>query len=89
MKLILGWLFVGMLTNSATKISHKDYTHTIVPILTKRSTTTSRANARPGPSYTLSAEVYTDNSDHLPIQWGVCRCVVCKKNCRIHYIPEM
>ena len=66
-------------------ITQKDYICTIVHILTKGSTKTFRADARPGPSYTLPAEGCTDNSGHLLIQWDVPRYVACKKNCRIRY----
>ena len=80
----LGMVFCWRVYQLSNKnITQKDYIRTIVHILTKRSTTTFRADAKPGPSYTLPAEVRTDNSDHSPIQWDVCKCVVCKKNCKI------
>ena len=83
MQSILAWFFVGVFTNSAKNITRKNYIRTIVHILTERSTTTFRAVVRPGPSYTLPAKVRSGNSDHLPIQRGVRRSVVCKENCRI------
>ena len=80
----LGMVFCWRLYQISNKnITQKDYIHTIVHILTKRSTTTFRADARPSPSYTLPAEVRKDNPDHLPIQGDVRKCIVFKKNCRI------
>ena len=64
----LGMVFCWRVYQLSNKnITQKDYICTIVHIQTKRSTTTFRADARPGPSYTLPAEVRTDNSDHLPM----------------------
>ena len=55
-------------------------------ILTKRSTKTFRADVRPGPSYALPAEVRTDNSGHLPIQWDARRYIACKKS--VEYVSR-
>ena len=80
----LGMIFCWHAYQLSNKnITQKDYICIIVHTLAKRSTTMFRADARPGPLYTLLAEVRTDNSDHLAIQWDVRRCAVCKKNCRI------
>ena len=83
MQSILAWFFCWRVYQLSNKnVTQKDYIRAIVHILTKRSTTTTfRGDGRPGQSYTLPAEVRTDNSDHLLIQWDVRRCVVCKKNC--------
>lgn len=78
---VFSWRVYQLGTNTESK--QKDFRRSLVTAMLHQSQPKPRTDSRPGPSFSVLADVRTDNRNHYPKSCPVRRCTVCKKNCRI------
>ena len=78
---VYSWRVYKLTTDCESK--QKDFLRSLVAVMLKQSKPRPRAESLPGPSFSVSADIRTDNQNHYPQSCPVRRCTVCKKNCRI------
>lgn len=75
---VFSWRLYQLSTSAETK--QKDFRRSLVAVVLKPSNIRPRSEAVPLPSFSVPADVITDNCNHYPHSYHVRHCTVCKKN---------
>ena len=77
--IVFSWRVYQLSTNAKTK--QKDFQRSLVAVMLKQSKPRPKAESLSGPSFSVPADVRTDNRNHYPVSCPVRRYTACKKHC--------